>query len=74
MNNVIDCFVGGVEICMHRNWRTVGEKLKGVCVNLCVRVQIVTLETTIVLQAWANVPAFNAVVVPGPANLGLFVN
>ena len=68
MNDVIDCFADGVQICFHWNWRTVGEKLKGVCV------QIVTLETTIVFQVWTNVPAFNAMVVPGPANLGLFVN
>ena len=73
MNDVIDCFVNGVKIRIQRNWRNVGEK-KGVCVNLCVRVWIVTLETTLVFQAWANVPAFNSVVVPGPANLVFFVN
>ena len=74
MNNVIDCFVGGIKICIHMNWRNVGEKFKVVCVDLCVRVWIITLETTIVFQAWTNVPAFNAVLVPGPTNLGLFMN
>ena len=68
MNDVIDCFVNSINVCIHRDGCNIGEQLHGVGVDLGVRIRVVTLEAPIVFQAWSNVPSFDSVVVPGAAD------